>query len=124
MVQSFTRIESESHALNRIIDDVLAAQMPVLSWWAFVVVASRASATLTILAIFLLGVWLHLRGLATIGEIVAFMSFATMLIARLEQVVGFVNVLFQQSAKIAEFFDVLDTQPSVADRPARATRSG
>lgn len=117
VVQSFTRIESESHALNRIIDDVLAAQLPVLSWWAFVVVASRASATLTILAIFLLGVWLHLRGLATIGEIVAFMSFATMLIARLEQVVGFINILFQQSAKIAEFFAVLDTQPSVADRP-------
>lgn len=117
VVQSFTRIESESHALNRIIDDVLAAQMPVLSWWAVVVVASRASATLTILAIFLLGVWLHLRGLATIGEIVTFMNFATMLIGRLEQVVGFVNVLFQQSAKIREFFDVLDTQPAVADRP-------
>jgi ATP-binding cassette subfamily B protein len=117
VVQSFTRIESESHALNRIIDDVLAAQLPVLSWWAFVVVASRASATLTILAIFLLGVWLHLQGLATIGEIVAFMSFATMLIARLEQVVGFINVLFQQSAKISEFFAVLDTKPSVADRP-------
>ncbi|KAF0134216.1 glucan ABC transporter ATP-binding protein/ permease [Methylocystis sp.] len=117
VVQSFTRIESESHALNRIIDDVIAAQMPVLSWWAFVAVASRASATLTILAIFLLGIWLHLRGLATIGEIVAFMSFATMLIARLEQAVGFVNVLFQQSAKIAEFFGVLDTPASVADRP-------
>lgn len=117
VVQSFTRIESESHALNRIIDDVLAAQLPVLSWWAVVAVASRASGTLTILAIFLLGVWLHLRGQATIGDIVAFMSFATMLIARLEQVVGFVNVLFQQSAKIAEFFGVLDTQPTVADRP-------
>jgi ATP-binding cassette subfamily B protein len=117
VVQSFTRIESESHALNRIIDDVLAAQIPVLSWWALVVVASRASATLTILAIFLLGAWLHLHGLASIGEIVAFMSFATMLIGRLEQVVGFVNVLFQQSAKIREFFDVLDTQPAVADRP-------
>lgn len=116
VVQSFTRMETESHALNRIIDDVLAAQMPVLSWWAVVAVASRASGTLTILAIFILGVWLHLHGLATIGEIVAFMSFATMLIARLEQVVGFVNVLFQQSAKIAEFFAVLDTQPTVADR--------
>ena len=117
VVQSFTRIESESHALNRIIDDVLAAQLPVLSWWALVVVASRASATLTILSIFLLGTYLHLQGLASIGEIVTFMNFATMLIGRLEQVVGFVNVLFQQSAKIREFFDVLDTQATVADRP-------
>ncbi|PPD41223.1 MAG: cyclic beta-1,2-glucan ABC transporter [Methylocystis sp.] len=117
VVQSFTRIESESRALNRIIDDLLAAQMPVLSWWALVAVASRASATLTILSIFLLGTWLHLKGLATIGEIVTFTNFATMLIGRLEQVVGFVNVLFQQSAKIAEFFQVLDTQPAVADKP-------
>ncbi len=117
VVQSFTRIESESHALKRIIDELLAAQMPVLSWWALVAVASRASATLTILAIFLLGTWLHLNGMASIGEIVTFTNFATMLIGRLEQVVGFVNVLFQQSAKIGDFFAVLDTQPAVADRP-------
>jgi ATP-binding cassette subfamily B protein len=117
VVQSFTRIESESHALKRIIDDLLAAQMPVLSWWALVAVASRASATLTILSIFLLGTWLHLHGMASIGEIVTFTNFATMLIGRLEQVVGFVNVLFQQSAKIGDFFAVLDTQPTVADRP-------
>jgi len=117
VVQSFTRVESESRALRRIIEDVLAAQMPVLSWWALVAVASRASATLTILSIFMLGTWLHLHGQASIGEIVTFTNFATMLIGRLEQVVGFVNILFAQSAKIAEFFEVIDTQPTVADRP-------
>lgn len=117
VVQSFTRIESETHALRRIIDDLLAAQIPVLSWWAVAAVASRASATLTLLAIFLLGAWLHLQGLASIGEIVAFMSFATMLIGRLEQIVGFVNILFLQAAKMREFFAILDTRPTVADRP-------
>jgi len=44
--------------------------------WAIVVVASRASATLTVLGIFLLGAWLHMQGLASIGEIVTFMNFA------------------------------------------------
>jgi len=117
VIQSFTRIESEAQALKNITADVLAAQMPVLSWWAVVVVASRASATLTLLGIFLLGAWLHLRNLATIGEVVTFMNFATMLIGRLEQVVGFVNSLFQQSGKLNEFFDILDTRPAVADRP-------
>ena len=116
VVQSFTRVEREAQTLNRIIDDLLAAQMPVLSWWALVVVASRASATLTLLSIFLLGAWLHMRDQATIGEIVTFMNFATMLIGRLEQVVGFVNVLFMQSEKIKDFFNVLDTKPVVADR--------
>ncbi|GLI91824.1 glucan ABC transporter ATP-binding protein/ permease [Methylocystis echinoides] len=117
VVQSFTRVESETLALRRIVEDLLAAQMPVLSWWALVAVASRASATLTILSIFLLGTWLHLHGQASIGEIVTFTNFATMLIGRLEQVVGFVNILFQQAAKIGDFFQVLDTQPTVADRP-------
>jgi glucan exporter ATP-binding protein len=115
VIQSFTRIETETHALRRIIDDLLAAQIPVLSWWAVAAVASRASATLTLLGIFMLGTWLHLNGLASIGEIVAFMSFATMLIGRLEQLVGFLNALFLQSAKLEEFFEVLDTHPSVAD---------
>jgi glucan exporter ATP-binding protein len=116
VVQSFTRIEREAQTLNRIIGDVLAAQLPVLSWWALVVVASRAASTLTILSIFLLGAWLHMRGQATIGEIITFMNFATMLIGRLEQVVGFVNVLFMQSAKIRDFFDILDTESAVRDR--------
>ncbi|WP_036294093.1 glucan ABC transporter ATP-binding protein/ permease [Methylosinus sp. PW1] len=116
VVQSFTRIESETNALRRIIDELLAAQIPVLSWWALAAVASRASATLTLLVIFLLGAWLHLQGLASIGEIVAFMSFATMLIGRLEQMVGFLNVLFLLAPKIAEFFSILDTRPTVADR--------
>ena len=119
VIQSFTRIESESHALLRLIDDLLAAQIPVLSWWALAAVASRASATLTLLGIFILGTWLHLKGLASIGEIVAFMSFATMLIGRLDQMVGFVNSLFQQSSKIREFFAVLDTRSLVADVPGR-----
>ena len=117
VIQSFTRIESESRAMRRIIDALLAAQMPVLSWWALAAVATRASATLSILTIFLLGAWLHFQHLATIGEIVSFMSFATMLVGRLEQMVGFVNALFMQGPRIADFFGVLDTAPGVADRP-------
>ena len=117
VIQSFTRVESESRGLRQIIDRVLAAQLPVLSWWALAAVATRASATLTLLSIFVIGVWLHLHALATIGEIVTFMNFATMLIGRLEQVVGFVNYLFMQAPKMAEFFMVMDTSPSVADAP-------
>lgn len=117
VIQSFTRVESETHAMRAIIDNVLAAQMPVLSWWALAAVATRASATLTLVAIFLLGTWLHLNGLASIGEIVTFMSFATMLIGRLEQIVGFANWSFLIIPKLVDFFDVLDTRPNVHDRP-------
>ncbi len=117
VIQSFTRMEAETTALRKVSVDLLAAQMPVLSWWALAAVATRASATLTLLGIFLLGTSLHLQGLASIGEIVTFMSFSTMLIGRLEQVVGFVNWILLIVPKLEEFFDVLDTSPSVADRP-------
>jgi ATP-binding cassette subfamily B protein len=117
VIQSFTRIDSESQGLRRIVDRVLAAQLPVLSWWAVAAVATRASSTLTLLSIFVIGVWLHLQNLASIGEIVTFMNFATMLIGRLEQLVGFVNYLFMQAPKMSDFFEVMDTAPNVADSP-------
>jgi ATP-binding cassette subfamily B protein len=117
LVQSFARIEAEVTGLRNVADRLLSAQMPVLSWWAIVAVLTRASTTITILAIFLLGTWLHLQGLATVGEMVMFVNFATMLITRLEQVVSFVNTVFLEVPRLREFFDVLDTSPSVRDRP-------
>jgi len=68
----------------------------------------------------LLGTWLHLNDLATIGDIVTFMGYATLLIGRLEAAVGFVNQLFMQAPKIGDFFEVLDTTPHVQDRPNAA----
>jgi ATP-binding cassette subfamily B protein len=117
VIQSFTRIESEAQALRCIVTALLNAQIPVLSWWAIAAVATRASATLTVLAVFLLGTWLNIHGLATVGEIVTFMNLATMLISRMEQVVTFINHLFLQGPKLVEFFDVLDTVPAVRDAP-------
>lgn len=117
VIQSFTRVEAETRSLRTIINQLLQAQNPVLSWWALASVASRASATITVTAIFLVGTWLHLNGLATIGEVVMFMSMATMLIGRLEQAVSFINQLFMQAPKMREFFEILDTAPVVHDKP-------
>jgi ATP-binding cassette subfamily B protein len=117
VIQSFTRVEAETRSLQTIIQQLLSAQEPVLSWWAIASVASRASATITVTAIFLVGTVLHLHGLATIGDVVMFMSIATMLISRLEQAVSFINQLFMQAPKMREFFAILDTSPAVHDRP-------
>jgi ATP-binding cassette subfamily B protein len=116
VIQSFTRIQSEAFAMNQLIQAVLNAQMPVLSWWAVAVVAARAASTLTLLTIFIVGVWLHQQNLATIGQLVTFMALATMLIGKLVEIVNFINGLFLQAPKLAEFFNVLDTSPGVADR--------
>jgi ATP-binding cassette, subfamily B, beta-glucan exporter len=46
-----------------------------------------------------------------------FVSFATMLIQKLEQVVGFINSVFMEAPRLQEFFNVLDAVPAVRDRP-------
>ncbi|KQK28175.1 cyclic beta-1,2-glucan ABC transporter [Bosea thiooxidans] len=117
VIQSFTRIEAEVRGLRTTIASLLEAQLPVLSWWAVATVATRASATLTVLAIFVVGTWLLMHGQTTVGEIVTFMGFATMLVGRLEQIVAFVNFIFMQAPKMREFFEVLDTLPAVRDLP-------
>ncbi|WGD53441.1 glucan ABC transporter ATP-binding protein/ permease [Bradyrhizobium sp. CB1650] len=117
LVQSFVRVESEVQGLRSVADELLAAQMPVLSWWALVTVITRASTTITVLAIFTLGIALHDQGLTTVGEIVMFVSFATLLIQKLEQVVSFINNVFMEAPRLREFFNVLDAVPAVHDRP-------
>ena len=117
LVQSFARIESEVSGMKKMGDDVLGAQLPVLSWWALATVITRTATTLTILAILVLGVWFYVQGLTTVGEIVMFMSFATLLIGKLEQAVHFANRMVMDAPRLREFFDVLDTAPAVRDRP-------
>ena len=117
VIQSFTRIEAEVRGLRNTITSLLEAQIPVLTWWAVATVATRASATLTVLSIFVVGTWLLMQGLTTVGEIVTFMGFATMLVGRLEQIVAFVNFIFMQAPKMREFFEVIDTLPAVRDLP-------
>ena len=117
LVQSYGRIELEVSGLKSVVNSLLRAQMPVLSWWAIASVLTRAGTTLTMLVILLVGTYLKLIGLATVGQIVSFMSIAGLLINRLEQAVSFSNHLFLNAPKLADFFNVLDTVPAVRDRP-------
>ena len=116
VVQSFTRMRSETRMFSDIMRQVLAHQFPVLNWWAVVNVLTRAAATVSTITIFVFGTILHLRGQATVGEIVSFMGFATLLVARLEGAVAFVSNLLFQSPSLLEFFQVLDTKSTVPER--------
>ena len=115
LVQSFTRIQVELKSLHQISRRVLGAQFPVLYWWAAVTVLTRSATTLSILSIIILGVWLFTQSLITIGEIVTFVAFATIIISRLEQIITFTNKLATEVPRLREFFDVLDTRPEIKD---------
>ena len=121
VVQSFTRLQAESRLFGQIVDDVLRYQFPVLTWWAVVNVLTRASSTLAVISIVVIGTMLHIQGKATVGEIVSFMGFATLLIGRMESAVQFASRLFFQLPVLEDFFGVLDAKSSVPERPDAAT---
>src|SRR5215468_3732035 len=117
LVQGFARVEAEVSGLRNVADQLLAAQMPVLSWWAVVAVMTRSSTTLTMLAVFLLGIWPKLRNQASLGDIMTFMFFSGLLIGQLEKIVRMLNRMLMEAPRLGEFFNVLDTEPAVHDRP-------
>ena len=117
LIQSFVRLTAETGEMHRIIGQTLAAQFPVLNWWALLSVMTRAASTITVILIFVLGTWLYTQGKASVGEIVSFMGFATMLIGRMDQASGFVSRVFFQMPALADFFRVLDSQSAVPDNP-------
>ena len=95
--------------------------MPVLSWWAVVTTLTKASTTLTMLTILVVGIVLFTQGQTTVGGIVMFMSFAGMLIQRLDQAARFVNRVFLDRPRLEEFFGVLDIASGVQDRKGAVT---
>jgi ATP-binding cassette, subfamily B, beta-glucan exporter len=117
LVQSYARIELEVSLLRGLVNSLLRAQMPVLSWWAVAAVLTRTATTLTLLVILVVGTYLKLVGLTSVGQIVSFMSIASLLIGRLEQIVSFANRLFTDAPKLTEFFGVFDTMPEIRNRP-------
>ncbi|HUL87401.1 MAG TPA: glucan ABC transporter ATP-binding protein/ permease [Pseudolabrys sp.] len=117
LVQSFSRLETEVAELRSVVERLLSAQMPVLSWWALANVLTRTATTLTVLAIIIAGTLLTINGKSTVGEMVTFMNFAGLIIARLERSVGFINNVVSEAPRLREFFQVWDTVPSIRDDP-------
>ena len=117
VMQSFTRLAAEQTLFRQIVQQVIAHQFPVLNWWALVSVMTRAASTITVIAIVVTGMVLHVQGLASVGEIVSFMGFATLLITRLDGAMMFCARLFAEVPGLRAFFEVLDAQSTVPEKP-------
>jgi ATP-binding cassette subfamily B protein len=117
VVQSYTRFLDETSALRNLMADLLRAQYPVLTWWAMLTVLTRTAATITMVAVFSIGAILAERGEVTVGQIVAFVGFANLLISKLDLLSGFVARIFFQAPTLANFFELLDTSGSTIEKP-------
>jgi glucan exporter ATP-binding protein len=116
VVQSFTRLSAEGKLFGDIAQQVIRNQFPVLNWWALVNVMTRASSTLAVITIVVVGTWLHVHGMASVGEIVSFMGIAMLLIGKLETAASFVSSLFFKLPALEDFFAILDARSSVPEK--------
>jgi ATP-binding cassette subfamily B protein len=120
IVQSFGRIPAEVATMQSMMRDLLAAQFPVLTWWGLLAVLQRSAATITMVAVFGVGALLASRGELSVGQIVAFVAFANLLIGRLDQLSGFFVRMNQQAPTLRTFFQLLDESPSIIEKPNAA----
>jgi len=118
VLQSFLVVPAELDAVRRLLAGLLDAQYPVLNWWAVMNVLTRASSSLSIVAIFAVGAALRSSGTVTVGEIVSFVGFAGMLIGRLDQMTGFVMNMFFRGPQLVQFFDIMEEEPGPPENPA------
>lgn len=97
--------------------ELLGAQYPVLTWWGLLAVLQRAAATLTMVVILIAGSILARRGELTVGEIVSFVAFATLLIGKLDQLSGFVVRVHQQAPALRALFALMDQSLAAVEKP-------
>lgn len=117
VVQSYARLTAEAAELQGMMRRLLAAQYPVLTWWALLTILTRAAATVIMVVIFAVGAVLARRGEISVGEIVSFVGFANLLIGRLDQLTGFMGRFFAQAPTVEAFFSLLATPGDVREAP-------
>jgi ATP-binding cassette subfamily B protein len=120
VVQSYARLRAEADAMQTVMSDLLAAQYPVLTWWGVLTVLQRAAATITMVAVFAMGALLAGRGEMTVGEIVSFVGFASLLIAKLDQISGFVTAVHRQAPTLEGYFALIDEPAGIIEKPGAA----
>jgi ATP-binding cassette subfamily B protein len=117
VVQSYARLGAEMQAMRQIMADLLTAQYPVLTWWGLLTVLTRTAATIAVVAIYATGALLVGQGKITVGEIVAFVGFATVMIGKLDSLSGFAVRIFQSAPTLRNFYDLLDATEGVREKP-------
>ena len=117
VVQGYSRLAAEADMMRQTMRRLLSEQYPVLTWWGVLTVLNRAAATVTMVAVFGFGSYLASAGEITVGEIVSFAAFASLLIAKLDQLTSFVSRLFMETPTLATYFSLIDEQAVLKDAP-------
>jgi glucan exporter ATP-binding protein len=109
VLHSYNRIEAETRALKSFADRLLEAQYPVLDWWAIASALNRMASTIAMMVVLIIGTMLVQAGQLRVGDVIAFIGFANLLIGRLDLMRQFATQIFEARAKLEEFYTLEDS---------------
>ncbi|UWU13891.1 glucan ABC transporter ATP-binding protein/ permease [Rhizobium sullae] len=109
VLHSYNRIEAETKALKGFAERLLQAQYPVLDWWALAGALNRMASTIAMMIILVIGTLLVQAGELRIGDVIAFIGFANLLISRLDQMRQFATQIFEARSKLEDFYMLEDS---------------
>ncbi|MGO7986841.1 glucan ABC transporter ATP-binding protein/ permease [Rhizobium leguminosarum] len=109
VLHSYNRIEAETRALKSFADRLLEAQYPVLDWWAVASALNRMASTIAMMVVLIIGTILVQAGQLRVGEVIAFIGFANLLIGRLDLMRQFATQIFEARSKLEEFYALEDS---------------
>ena len=108
VLRSFTRVAIEAGHFRDLTQGVLKKQYPVLTWWGLLNVLTRISSMSAMVTIVAIGSYLVHKGQDSVGQVVTFVGFSSLLIARLEQLSSYMNRLVGQAPTLNSLFDLID----------------
>jgi ATP-binding cassette subfamily B protein len=109
VLHSYNRIEAETRALKSFADRLLQAQYPVLDWWALASALNRMASTIAMMIVLVIGTVLVQNGELRVGDVIAFIGFANLLIARLDLMRQFATQIFEARSKLEDFYNLEDS---------------
>ncbi|MDF0697550.1 glucan ABC transporter ATP-binding protein/ permease [Rhizobium sp. MC63] len=109
VLHSYNRIEAETKALKSFADRLLEAQYPVLDWWAIASALNRMASTIAMMVVLIIGTMLVQSGQLRVGDVIAFIGFANLLIARLDLMRQFATQIFEARSKLQDFYTLEDS---------------
>ncbi|NKL34368.1 glucan ABC transporter ATP-binding protein/ permease [Rhizobium leguminosarum bv. viciae] len=109
VLHSYNRIDAETRALKSFADRLLEAQYPVLDWWAIASALNRMASTIAMMVVLIIGTMLVQAGQLRVGDVIAFIGFANLLIGRLDLMRQFATQIFEARSKLEEFYALEDS---------------
>lgn len=114
-VKSFSLLNMKKDKLSDILNNRITAQYPILNWWWFLVSFSNIVKIIITLWIIFFWSYLFFRWEVSLGEIVMFISFSTILLWIIENLTRSIQDIFWRIAPIKDYFKICDTDKDIKD---------